>query len=116
MLTTNEIEHLVHHFEAATLPMADFHHREHLMVALWYAANYEPDEALSRVRAGLLRLLAVNGKSAAAYREDVTALWMQRAHEYLRFTNSSALPEMMQQWLLHAADYPASSPRPTAAL
>jgi hypothetical protein len=106
MLTKNEIEHLVHHFEVGTIPMDNFHHREHLMVALWYAANYEPHEALSRVRAGLQRLLVVNGKPATAYREDVTALWMQRAHEYVRVTNSSPSPETMQEWLLHAAQYP----------
>ena len=109
MLTANEIEHLVHSFEAGTVPVADFHHREHLIVALWYAANYEPHEALSRVRAGLLHLLALNGKPATAYREDVTALWMLRAHEYFRFTNASLSPETMQQWLLHAAQYPAKA-------
>jgi len=109
MLTANEIEHLVQSFEAGTVPVTDFHHREHLIVALWYAANYEPHEALSRVRAGLLHLLAVNGKPATAYREDVTALWMLRAHEYFRFTNASLSPETMQQWLLHAAQYPAKA-------
>ncbi len=109
-MTEAEIRTLVHQFEAATLSMTHFHHREHLIVALWYASSYEPREALSQMRTGLQRLLATNGKPASAYREDLTALWMQRAYDFLATSEHSTLPtESVTQWLLRAASYPLSS-------
>lgn len=109
-MTEAEIQTLIHQFEAATLSMAHFHHREHLIVALWYASRYEPQEALGRIRTGLQRLLAANGKPHTAYREDITALWMQRAHGFLATSEPSTLAtDCVAQWLLCAASYPAYS-------
>ncbi len=105
-----DTEHLIRAFENATLPNGDFHHREHLIVALWYAYHYPPPEALNRIRDGLQRLLAASGRPATAYREDVTALWMRRAHDFLIANELSLSPEITAAWLLHAAKWPAKSP------
>ena len=78
-----EVTRLVERFEGATIPLHDFHHREHLLVALFYASNYPPGQSLSRMRSGLQRVLAANGKPPSAYREDVTSQWMDRAPAFV---------------------------------
>lgn len=105
-MTEAEIQTLVHQFEAATLSMTQFHHREHLIVALWYTSHHEPAEALSRMRTDLQHLLAANGKPASAYREDLTALWMQRAHDFLATSEHLTFPTgCVADWLHHAASF-----------
>lgn len=98
-----EIECLLHQFEAATVSLADFHHREHLTVAICYASRYPPHEALARIRTGLQRVLAANGKPPSAYREDLTALWMRRAYHFLGDGTPLLSPKIIAQWLSHAA-------------
>jgi hypothetical protein len=105
-----DTEHLIRAFEDATLPMSDFHHREHLIIALWYAHHYPPPEALNRMRDGLQRLLVVSGRPATAYREDVTALWMRRAHDFLRCCQLSLTPDTTAAWLVHASKWAAKPP------
>ena len=41
---------LVESFEAATLPLARFHHREHMRVALWYLSREPEIDATARMR------------------------------------------------------------------
>ena len=50
----DEVEGLVAKFEAATLPQAEWTHRAHLTVALWYASHCDPAAALDRMRTGII--------------------------------------------------------------
>ena len=77
--STEEVAHRVMRFEDATLPQAEWTHRAHLTVALWYATHHEPGEALDRVRAGILRLNAAHGVPTTptrGYHETITRFWM----------------------------------------
>jgi hypothetical protein len=101
-----EILNLIHEFEAATIPNSSFHHREHLIVALYYAAHNDPAESLRKMRTGLQRLLAANNKPPTAYKEELTALWMNRAHTFLASRQATFSLETTAEWLQHAAKFP----------
>jgi nitrate reductase beta subunit len=66
---------LVEGFEASTLPLGRFHHREHLRVAIYYLSRDTEAGATSRIRQGLKRLLAHHGIDG--YHETLTVFWMK---------------------------------------
>jgi hypothetical protein len=76
-----EVQRLVRAFEDDTVALESFHHRQHLTVAAHLAMTWPPDEALDRMRRGLLALLARHGKDG--YHETVTAFWMRAIHHRL---------------------------------
>jgi hypothetical protein len=74
-----EVERVVAGFMNGTLPQAEWTHRAHLTVALWYATHHEAAEALDLVRAGILRLNAVHGVPTTptrGYHETITRFYM----------------------------------------
>ncbi|HJT65291.1 MAG TPA: hypothetical protein VJ749_02485 [Pyrinomonadaceae bacterium] len=71
-----EIEAVVRRFETCATPAAEFHHREHLVVAVWYLQTLTCDEAVARMRAGLLRFLEHHGVNPKKYSEEVTVFWI----------------------------------------
>lgn len=74
-----EVERLVAGFRDGTLPHAEWTHRAHLTVALWYATQHEAAEALDLVRAGILRLNAAHGVPTTptrGYHETITRFYM----------------------------------------
>ena len=69
-------EQLVEQFEAGTISLAEFHHRQHLAVAAWLLIHHAPVRALARMRRGLQALLQRSGKTEG-YHETVTVFWMR---------------------------------------
>ncbi len=69
------IEKLIKRFEAGEIPLADFNHRLHLMVAVWYVQRMSHDGALQRMRVNLQRLLAHH--NVDAYNETATDFWLR---------------------------------------
>jgi hypothetical protein len=85
--STDEVKRVVDGFEAATLPHAEWTHRAHLTVALWYASHHSPAEALDLVRAGILRLNAAHGVPTTptrGYHETITRFYMHTVERFLR--------------------------------
>ena len=78
-----EIEQVVRGFETCVTPAADFHHREHLTVAVWYLQTLSPRETVLRMRAALLRFLDHHGVDRAKYSEDITVFWVDTVARYL---------------------------------
>ena len=71
-----EIERLVRDFESCTIAAADFHHREHLVVAVWYLQTLSPPEAVARMRTALLQFIDHHGVDPKKYSEEVTVFWV----------------------------------------
>jgi hypothetical protein len=74
-----EVERVVAGFMDGTLPHAEWTHRAHLTVALWYATHHEAAAALDRIRAGILRLNAAHGVPTTptrGYHETITRFYM----------------------------------------
>src|ERR687894_2413356 len=80
-----EIERLAEEFEACAVEK--FGHAEHLTVALWYLARLPEAEARERVRAGLMKLAALDGDGR--YNETMTIFWLRAAAAFLRNADSS---------------------------
>ena len=79
--SNKEIREMIDGFESATIPLSDFKHVAHLMVAVSYLLEFSFDEALSRMRAGLKTILARNG--IEGYNETITVFWMKYAQSFL---------------------------------
>jgi hypothetical protein len=84
--TAEEVERVVARFGDCTLPHAEWTHRAHLTVALWYASHHPPAEALDLMRAGILRLNAAHGVPTTptrGYHETITRFYMHTVGRYL---------------------------------
>ena len=85
-----QIEQIVRGFETCATPAADFHHREHLVVAVWYLQTLSPRETVARMRAALLRFLDHHGVDRGKYSEDVTVFWVDTVARHLERISADA--------------------------
>lgn len=81
--TEQEIEQVVRGFETCTTAAAEFHHREHLTVAVWYLQTLAPSDAVAKMRASLLRFLDHHEVARAKYSEEVTVFWVDAVARHL---------------------------------
>lgn len=88
--TEAEIEQVVRGFETCTTAKEDFHHREHLTVAVWYLQTLSPRETVDRMRAGLLRFLEHHEVDRKKYSEDVTVYWVDAIASHLEGISKDA--------------------------
>ena len=79
----DEIENVVRGFEACETGADDFHLAEHLAVAVWYLHTMDRDEALDRMRAGLLRFLNHYEGNTSKYSEPITVFYIDKIVEKL---------------------------------
>ena len=80
---TAEIKEIVRAFAACETAPQDFHHREHLAVALFYCVSYPPAEATARMCLGLQKFLTHHGLTRG-YDEALTLMWLGRVNDFLR--------------------------------
>lgn len=85
-----EIEQVVRGFETCATAKTDFHHREHLTVAVWYLQTLSPREAVVRMRTALLRFLDHHGVDRKKYCENVTVYWVEAVASHLEGIGSDA--------------------------
>lgn len=85
-----EIELVVRGFETCVTAKTDFHHREHLTVAVWYLQTLSRREAVDRMRIGLLRFLDHHGVDRKKYSEEVTVFWVDAIADVLEEMGSKA--------------------------
>jgi hypothetical protein len=79
----DEIENVVRGFEACETGANDFHHSQHLAVAVWYLHTMDRDAALDRMRAGLLRFLDHYEGNTSKYSETTTVFYIDKIVEKL---------------------------------
>lgn len=77
-----EILTLVDRLERCLLGKTEFHHRDHLAVAVVYLFSADFEAALGRMRATLLRFSSHHGV-ANLYHETLTRFWMEQIEEGL---------------------------------
>lgn len=85
-----EIGRLVRDFESCAIPAADFHHREHLTVAVWYLQTLSRAETVDRMRTALLRFLDHHGVDRKKYSEEITVFWVDAVASRLEEMTSDA--------------------------
>jgi hypothetical protein len=81
--TQAEVLEVVSKFETCAYAPDDFHHREHLVVALCYLLEADEQAALERLHANLLRFLAHHRVQADVYHETLTLFWLKRVRHFL---------------------------------
>ena len=74
----DEIENVVRSFEACETGADEFHHSEHLAVAVWYLHTMDRDAELERMRAGLLRFLEHHEGDTSKYSEPITVFYIDK--------------------------------------
>jgi hypothetical protein len=75
MRTDAEIEALVRAFEDGSLPRAEWTHREHLTVALWYLRQHPREKATRLIREGIIKYNEGHGNTTG-YHETITLAWV----------------------------------------
>jgi adenylate kinase family enzyme len=78
-------------FEACAIPAKEWTHAAHLVVGLWHVHRYGAEEALARLRNGILRLNESHGGVNSAtngYHETITAVYVQLLAQYLECSSA----------------------------
>ncbi len=108
--TDADIVELVRSYEACSISRDEWRHAEHLVVALYLVKKYGLNEAIERMRSGLLALLRAYGvdlEKEMPYHETLTVFWMRTVYAYALTRNGASLADMADE--LVAAfdkDYP----------
>jgi hypothetical protein len=84
-------DELFERFGAGTLPVEDFHHREHVRVAFLYLGRYPALEALERFSLALKKLAASAGKPGL-YHETITWAFLLLIRERLAAFGAEGRP------------------------
>lgn len=80
-----QLADLVARFETGTVSASEFTHAAHLVIGLWHARTFDRAEALSRMRAGILRLNHAHGTpntDARGYHETITRAYLILLAQY----------------------------------
>ena len=81
-MTDAEVLTLVDRLERCLLGKEEFHHRDHLSVAVVYLYSADIETAMDRMRASLKRFAAHHGV-AGLYHETLTRFWLQQVEKRL---------------------------------
>ena len=81
-MTDAEILTLVDRLERCLLGKEEFHHRDHLAVAVVYLYSADIEAAMDRMRTSLKRFAAHHGVTGL-YHETLTRFWLQQVEKSL---------------------------------
>jgi hypothetical protein len=93
-MTDAEILTLVDRLERCLLGKAEFHHRDHLTVAVVYLYASDLETAMDRMRASLKRFSAHHGVTGL-YHETLTRFWLLQVDQ--RLDRSECLSESVRK-------------------
>jgi hypothetical protein len=103
-LTSDEVRDVVQRFESCDFPSGGFHHSHHITVALCYLLELSEEEAIVKIREGLLQFLRFNG-SPDAYHETITVFWIKRVRYLLdRADKQKFLSELANSMIALCSD------------
>ena len=85
-MTEEALDEILTTFEDGTYPRVAWHHGAHLAVAGCYLTMHAPEEALRRMRAGVIHYndsVGITNNEDCGYHETLTRFWMAVAGRYL---------------------------------
>jgi hypothetical protein len=83
----SDIDAFVARFVECTLSREEWTHAAHLVVGTWHVLQYGPDEALTRLRAGIRRLNDSHGtpnSETSGYHETITRAYVMLLTDFQR--------------------------------
>jgi transposase len=100
-MTDAEILTLVDRLERCLLGKEEFHHRDHLTVAVVYLYDSDLETAMDRMRQSLKRF-AAHHNVTKLYHETLTRFWLQQVEQ--RLDRSQCLKESVAKVHTHLSD------------
>ena len=108
--TEDELRAVVEGFENATIKRGKWGHPEHLIVAFYYAENYDFETALVKMRTGIFNLLKafeVDLTKEMPYHETLTVFWMRTVFDFAQKNKNGSVIENLSTLIkLYDKDYP----------
>jgi uncharacterized FAD-dependent dehydrogenase len=108
--TETEITEIINLFEAAKLPHETWRHAEHLTMAMHYAMHNNFDEALNKMRTGILKLNDFHGVVTTperGYHETLTVIWTRAVYDFVMVNPNRNLLETANEIIeTFDKDYP----------
>jgi hypothetical protein len=98
--TEEEILDIVRGFETGTLPRDEFSHSSHLIVALHYVRLMPVEDAIDKMRAGLmnhLRHVGVDFTKEMPYHETLTVFWTRTVAGFVKSKNGASVLEIANE-------------------
>ena len=102
--TESELADLIARFQKGTVPAGEFTHAAHLLVGLWHAMTFDEADALSRIRAGILRLNEAHGTpntDTRGYHETITRAYLILLARFAR-AHADLTPASLAQRLIES--------------
>ncbi len=99
-MTEKEILDIVRGFESGTLPRNEFSHSSHLIVALYYVRGMPVEDAIDKMRVGLmnhLRHAGVDFSKEMPYHETLTVFWTRTVADFVKSKNGAPLLEIANE-------------------
>jgi hypothetical protein len=81
----SEIEHLIAQFRTQSLPIKEWTHEAHLLVAVWFTKHYSLPEAVCYLRSGIITYnytVGTENSPNKGYHETLTLFWAKVAHYF----------------------------------
>ncbi len=89
-----DILRLIEKFENRSLPKDEWTHEAHLVVAIWYASQFDYQEAFQKVRQNIISFNEAVGTANTAiggYHETLTRFWLSVAGKFINEQKDSSL-------------------------
>ncbi|CAH0997280.1 hypothetical protein EMA8858_03411 [Emticicia aquatica] len=80
-----EFNHIIEGFRQKTLPSNEWTHEAHLVAGLWHVANFDFDEALTKMRENIKTYNEATGgqnTDSSGYHETITVFWIWLSKEF----------------------------------
>ena len=92
-----EYQDLIQRFEHSDLTLDSWHHKEHVAVAVWYLINYSEDEAIDKLRKGIVSLneqLGIEQTLTSGYHETWTIFFTKMLNRHMANLADQGLDEV----------------------
>jgi hypothetical protein len=108
-MMTSTIDELIVAFETCVIPRAEWNHRAHLAMALFYLRKFGRRAGARRIREGLLRYnaaLGIEQTLTGGYHETITRFYTWLAQRFLdeRDNDGASLEDLLEEFCACCGD------------
>lgn len=85
--TNREVTNFIFAFHSGTFPRENWHHAEHLILALWYLLHYPETKVLELIRQQIIfynQSVGIANTENSGYHETLTIFWLKIVADYLK--------------------------------